>query len=64
MNLETLSQKQLNELERCVQELLSVMRKTKMTDEPLVEPLRTLGHKLGQARRARFDEANPEYRGY
>ena len=64
MNLESLTKKQLNELERCVQELLSVMRKTRISDEALVEPLKVLEEKLGEVRRERFDETNPEYRGY
>lgn len=68
MSLETLSPKQSNELERCVEELLSVMRKTRVLDEPLVEPLveplKLLAHELGEARRERFDKADSEYRGY
>jgi hypothetical protein len=62
--LETLSQKQLSELERCVRELLAVLRKTRVADESLVETLRLLEHNLGEVRRVRFDESNPEYKGY
>lgn len=64
MNLETISRKQLIELEQCVQELLSLMRKTKVGDDSLRESLKSLEQKLGDDRRRRFDEANPEYKGY
>lgn len=64
VRLEHISPKHLNDLERCVQELLVTMRKAKLRDEPLQESLRLLEQKLGEARRERFDEANPEYRGY
>lgn len=64
MNLETISQKQLNELEHCVRELLSTMRKLKVVDEPLVESLKVFEQKLAEARRERFDAANPDYKGY
>lgn len=64
MSLETISQKQLNELERCVQNLLTAMRKTRMLQDPLVESLKALEHKLGEARRKRFDQSTPEFRGF
>jgi len=63
-SLEHISRKQLNELERSVQDLITTMRKSKLQDETLQESLRLLAQKLGEARRERFDEANPEYRGY
>ena len=64
INLEKLSQKQLNELEQCVRELLSVLRKTRIANEPLVTSLTLLEHNLGEIRRERFDQSNPEYQGY
>jgi len=64
MNLETISRKQLNELEHCVRELLITMRKAKLQNDPLVESLKLLEHELGEARRERFDAANPEYHTY
>jgi len=63
-SLEHMSRKQLNELERSVQDLITTMRKTKLQDETLQESLRLLAHKLGEARRERFDEVNSEYKGY
>lgn len=56
--------KQLNELERCVRDLLSAMKKSKLMDNPLVEPLKELEQELGKVRRARFDVKNPEYKGF
>lgn len=64
MNLETVSKKHVNELERCVRELLYTMRKAKLNDEVLTESLRQLEKTLGEARRERFDAVNPEYRGF
>ena len=63
-SLEQVSPKHLNDLERCVQDLLATMRKAKLRDEPLQESLRLLEQKLGEARRERFDKANQEYQGY
>lgn len=64
MNLENIPQKHMNELELLVRELLAVMRKAKIQDDPLVESLRSLEQELGEARRARFDKANSEYHTY
>ncbi|GAB4528996.1 MAG: hypothetical protein OHK0046_48510 [Anaerolineae bacterium] len=64
LNLEHISRKHLNDLERSVQNLLDTMRKAKLRDEPLQKSLRLLEQKLGETRRERFDEANPEYQGY
>ncbi len=64
VNLENISPKHLNDLERCVQDLLTTIRKAKFKDEPLQESLKLLEQRLGETRRKRFDEANPEYRGY
>ena len=64
MNLENVSQKQLNKIEILTSELLVALRKAKLQDEPLAESLQLLEQELGDARRNRFDIANPEYRGY
>ena len=64
MNLENLSQKQLNELERRVSELLNTMRKARLQNDPLIEALKLLEHELGETRRERFDAANSEYHTY
>jgi hypothetical protein len=64
MNLETISQKQLNELEHCVRALLDTMRKAKIQNDPLAESLRSLEQELGEARRERFDSVNSEYQSY
>lgn len=64
MNLEDVSPKHMNELEHQIRELLAVMRKAKLQNEPLAETLRNLEMELGKARRERFDAANPEYHTY
>jgi hypothetical protein len=64
MKLETISSKQLNEMERLSRELVTLMRKTKLQDEPLAAALHQLEVEIGKIRRIRFDEANPEYHAY
>jgi hypothetical protein len=64
MNLDTVSDKHLQAIERLTQELLTVLRQAKMKDEPVVEELRQLEVEAGRVRRERFDVANPEYRGF
>lgn len=64
MEFEAASQKQLNELERCVIELLAAMRKAKLQTDPLVEPLRDLQKRLEKSRRDNFDAKNPEFHTY
>lgn len=64
MNLDTLSDKQLQELERLAKELLLVMRKAKLTGEPLAELLHQMEVEAGEIRRERFDTANSEYSNY
>jgi hypothetical protein len=61
MNLEIISQKQLNALEHCTRELLIAMRKSKLQNIPLFETLKSLEHELGEARREQFDATNSEY---
>ena len=64
MNLENIPQKQLGELERLTREIQVALRKAKLQDEPLLEALRLFEQELGETRRKRFDNTNPEYRGY
>lgn len=64
MNLETISQKNLNDLERLAKELRMTMRKAKLNNEPLAKLLYDLEVELSQLRRERFDAANPEYHSY
>jgi len=64
MNLETVTNKQLNELELCVRELLATIRKAKIQNEPLVELLKLFEQELGEVRRDRFDATNTEYHTY
>ena len=61
MNFENIPQKHMNELELLVRELLAVMRKAKLQNESLEQALRQFEQELEDARRKRFDTANPEY---
>ncbi|HEX2621977.1 MAG TPA: hypothetical protein VHL11_17595 [Phototrophicaceae bacterium] len=64
MDTETSVTRNLNNVERLVRDLLTALQKAKLMDEPVVEELRLLEAKLGQARRAHFDQNNPEYTGF
>jgi hypothetical protein len=64
MNFEHVSRKHMNELELRVRELLTVMRKAKVQNEPLEESLRLFEQELEEARRKRFDSTNTEYHTY
>jgi hypothetical protein len=64
MSIETLSDKDLQELERLTRELIAVLRKAKMNDQPLAEMLYELETRAGNLRRERFDSSNPQYDGY
>ena len=64
MNFENVPQKHMNELELLVRELLAVMRKAKLQNEPLENSLRLFEQELEEARRKRFDTANSEYHTY
>jgi len=64
MDLEAVPQKQIDELEHLVKNLLIAMRKAKLHREPLAESLRLFDQQLGDLRRKRYDEANSEYSHY
>lgn len=64
MNLDTLSNKQLQSIEQAALELLTLLRQAKVKDAPILEALRQLEQETGRVRRERFDVANPEFRGY
>ncbi len=64
MNLDSVTPKNLNEIETLVRELLLVMRKANLQNEPLSKALHDFEIEVGQVRRERFDASNPEYTGY
>ncbi len=64
MNLDTVSDKHLHELERLTKEILDIMKKAKLLDSPITEMLRSLESSAEKARRTRFDAVNPEFQGY
>lgn len=64
MNLETVPQKNLNELERLAREMQLLLRKSKLNNEPLAKLLSEFEAELSQLRRERFDAANPKYHSY
>lgn len=64
MDLESVSQKHLNELEVRITELLLLMKKAKVQNETMIAMLRQFESELGQARRDRYDGMTKEYSGY
>lgn len=64
MNLETVTDKQLQEIERLTRELGLALRQAKLQDEPLAHELHQLELEAGKVRRERYDDANSQYRGY
>jgi hypothetical protein len=64
MNLDNLSKKHLNELEHLIRETLAVLRQAKLYDDPLAKSLYELEQQLGEIRRKRFDDENPQYHSY
>lgn len=59
-----MSQKQLSEMELCVKELLTALRKAKYQHETLVDSLKEFEQVISDVRRERFDAVNSPYGGY
>ncbi len=64
MKLENVSKKHLNDMEIKVIGLIEIMRRSKLSDDPVFETLRQFEKELGDVRRKRFEETTPEYKGY
>lgn len=64
LNLQSISPKQLSELEQQVRQLLTSLRKAKLENEVLMTSLQQLEEALEKDRRERFDAANSEYHTY
>ena len=64
MNLETVSDKHIQELEQLTKEILATLKKAKLLDHPITELLRSLEANAEQTRRTRYDAVNPEFQGY
>jgi hypothetical protein len=64
MNLDHLSDKNLQTVERLAQELRLVLRKSNVNNAALIEVLHQLELEAGKVRRERFDATNAEYLGY
>lgn len=64
MNIESVSQKHLNEIEFRVRELLLAMRKAKLEHNTLGEDLRLFEQEISTLRRERYDATNSEYHTY
>lgn len=64
MNLQEVQNKQLGQIEQLAKDLLEVLVKSKLGDEPICVELRALAAEAVTERQTRFDEADKQYRGY
>lgn len=64
MNLESLNDKQLNEVERLASELAALLKRTKFANDPLYLTLTNLKYAAGGVRQERFDQHDSKYQGY
>ena len=64
MNLDTISDKDLQQLERLLGEILVIISQAKLQNEPEADTLRRLHVQMGDIRCARFDAVTSGYIGY
>jgi biotin-(acetyl-CoA carboxylase) ligase len=64
MNLETMSAKQISDIEQQVTNLINNMRKAKLNEEPIFALLQQFEKELSEIRRRRFDEKHSQYSSY
>ena len=64
MDLESVDDKQLHELERLGKELLHAMKRAKLTHEQLYAEVAAMVNQAETVRRARFDEKDTQYTGF
>ncbi len=64
MNLETVDNKQLNRIEQLAKDLIEVMRKAKLAEEPIYKELSDMALQVATERRFRFDGTDEKYRGF
>lgn len=64
MNLESISPKQISEIEQLVSNLLNSMRKAKLNEDQIYVMLQQFEKELGEMRRQRYDEKHSEYSSY
>jgi hypothetical protein len=64
MDLDTVPQKRINELEQMTSQLLKTLRSSQLHRTPLYASLQEFEQALGEKRRSQFDENNSTYTGY
>ena len=64
MNLESVPNKQLHQIEQLAKELADVLMKAKLQDEPLCQTLIELAKEATAERQSRFDEADTRFKGF
>ena len=64
MDLNPVSVKHINEVEQQITTLLKTLRTAKLHEHPAYAVLQALEQEFSESRRERFDQHNPEYRGF
>jgi hypothetical protein len=64
MKFETINNKQLNQIEQLSKELLLVLTKAKLNNEPICKELAALAREATAERQARFDSVDTAYKGF
>lgn len=64
MNLESVPNKQLHQIEQLAKELADVLTKAKLQDEALCQVLVELAKAATTERQSRFDEADTRFKGF
>ncbi len=64
MNFEHVNNKQLQDIERLVKELMEVLRKSGQSDDPIYRDLAKVLERAEVERRARFDANDSGYKGF
>jgi hypothetical protein len=64
MNFESVNNKQLNLIEQLSKDLLAILTKAKLGDEPICKELAALAKDATTERQSRFDEVDTDYKGF
>jgi hypothetical protein len=63
MNIETLNNRQLGEIEQTGDKFLQALKRGKLSDNELYQQIHKLVDEVGRERRRRFDQVDPGHLG-
>jgi hypothetical protein len=64
MNLESIQNKQLQQIEQLAKDLHALLVKAKLSDEPVCKELAALVKDAAEERQSRFDGADNRFKGF